>query len=148
MPLSSNVGRFLAAPPQPHTLRKRLVWLAVFRTVAVSLSLVAVAVRLFLQPLAEPSGADKLTFTVIGLVYLFTLVCGLMLRGGWAVRLAAVVQVVGDLLVASVLVLLGGLSAGLREALDAGIPADRVLGSREQPGASRPRGRRPPGVAA
>nr|WP_239577566.1 ATP-binding protein [Archangium primigenium] len=85
-----------------------MVWLAVFRTVAVSLSLVAVAVRLFLQPLAEPSGADKLTFTVIGLVYLFTLVCGLMLRGGWAVRLAAVVQVVGDLLVASVLVLLTG----------------------------------------
>lgn len=49
---------------------------------------------------------------------------------------------------ASVLVLLGGLSAGLREALDAGIPADRVLGSREQPGTSRPRGKRSPGVAA
>jgi len=107
--LSSSVGRFvLAAPPQPHALRTRLLWLTVFRTVAVSLSLVAVAARLFLQPLEEPSGVDMLSFAVIGLVYLFTLVYGLMLRGGWADRIAAVVQVVGDLLVASVLVFLTG----------------------------------------
>jgi two-component system, NtrC family, sensor histidine kinase PilS len=109
VPSSSNLSRFvLAEPPQPHALRTRLVWLAVFRTVAVSLSLVAVAVRLFLQPLEEPSGVDMLSFAVIGLVYLFTLVYGLMLRGGWADRLAAVVQVVGDLLVASVLVFVTG----------------------------------------
>ena len=109
MPSSSALGRFvLADPPQPHALRTRLVWLTVFRTVAVSLSLVAVAVRLFLQPLEEPSGVDMLSFAVIGLVYLFTLVYGLMLRGGWADRMAAVAQVVGDLLVASVLVFLTG----------------------------------------
>ncbi|MFY0580357.1 hypothetical protein ACN28S_44435 [Cystobacter fuscus] len=98
----------MAGSPQPHTLRNRLTWLTVFRTVAVSLSLVAFAVRVFLQPVQEPSHGDMLSFAVIGLVYLFTLVYGLMLRGGWADRLAAVVQVVGDLLIASVLVFLTG----------------------------------------
>jgi two-component system sensor histidine kinase PilS (NtrC family) len=99
----------LAAPPQADALRTRLVWLTVFRTVAVSLSLVAVAARLLMQPLVEePSRVDTLSFAVIGLVYLFTLVYGLMLRGGRADRVAAVVQVVGDLLIASVLVFLTG----------------------------------------
>ncbi|HYO60032.1 two-component system sensor histidine kinase NtrB [Archangium sp.] len=79
-----------------------------FRTVAVSLSLVAVAARLLMQPLEEPTRVDTLSFAVIGLVYLFTLVYGLMLRGGRADRVAAVVQVVGDLLIASVLVFLTG----------------------------------------
>ncbi|PTL78637.1 PAS domain-containing sensor histidine kinase [Vitiosangium sp. GDMCC 1.1324] len=79
-----------------------------FRTVAVSLSLVAVAARLLLQPLEEPSRVDTLSFAVIGLIYLSTLVYGLMLRGGRADRVAAVVQVVGDLLIASVLVFLTG----------------------------------------
>jgi alpha,alpha-trehalase len=46
----------------------------------------------------------------------------------------------------SVLVLLDGLSPGLREALDAGIPADRVLGPRGQGGSGRSRKKR--GVAA
>ncbi|WNG17355.1 trehalase family glycosidase [Cystobacter fuscus] len=43
---------------------------------------------------------------------------------------------------ASVLLLLDGLSPGLREALDAGIPADRVLGPRELVGSGGPRGKR------
>lgn len=98
----------LAAPPEADALRTRLVWLTVFRTVAVSLSLVAVAARLLLQPVEEPSRVDTLSFAVIGLVYLFTLVYGLMLRGGRADRAAAVLQVVGDLLIASVLVFLTG----------------------------------------
>ena len=49
---------------------------------------------------------------------------------------------------ASVLLLLGGLSPGLREALDAGISADRVLGPRDQVGAGRPRGKRSSRIAA
>ncbi|MGZ3459196.1 MAG: two-component system sensor histidine kinase NtrB, partial [Archangium sp.] len=97
-----------ASPPEADALRTRLVWLTVFRTVAVSLSLVAVVARLLLQPVEEPSRVDMLSFAVIGLVYLFTLVYGLMLRGGRADRVAAVVQVVGDLLIASVLVFLTG----------------------------------------
>ncbi|PTL81052.1 trehalase [Vitiosangium sp. GDMCC 1.1324] len=43
---------------------------------------------------------------------------------------------------ASVLLLLDGLSPELREALDAGIPADRVLGPRGQGGSGRPRKKR------
>ncbi|MCY1081152.1 ATP-binding protein [Archangium sp. miwbw1] len=62
-----------------------------------------------MQPMVEePSRVDTLSFSVIGLVYLFTLVYGLMLRGGRADRVAAVMQVVGDLLIASVLVFLTG----------------------------------------
>ena len=48
----------------------------------------------------------------------------------------------------SVLVLLDGLSPGLREALDAGIPADRVLGPRDQGGSGRSRKKRGSSVAA
>ena len=61
------------------------------------------------QPLVEePSRVDTLSFAVIGLVYVFTLVYGLMLRGGRVDRVAAVVQVAGDLVIASVLVFLTG----------------------------------------
>jgi two-component system sensor histidine kinase PilS (NtrC family) len=98
----------LAASPATDVLRTRLLWLTVFRTVAVSLSLVAVAARLFLQPLEEPNRVDMLSFAVIGLVYLLTLVYGLMLRRGQVDRVAAAVQVAGDLIIASVLVFLTG----------------------------------------
>ncbi len=109
MPSSSVGGLVLAGRPEADSLRTRLVWLTVFRTVATSLSLVAVAARLFLQPMEEPSRADMLSFAVIGIVYVFTLVYGLMLRGGRGVdRMAAVVQVAGDLIVASMLVFLTG----------------------------------------
>jgi len=107
---SSSDGSIAFVSPLPGAdgLRTRLVWLTVFRTVAVSLSLVAVAARILTQPLQEPSRADKLSFSVIGLVYLFTLVYGLMLRRGRVDRMAAVAQVVGDLLIASALVFLTG----------------------------------------
>ena len=101
-------GAVLTAPPQADVLRTRLVWLTVFRTVAVSLSFVTFAARALLQPFEEPSRGDVLTYSVIGLIYLFTLVYGLLLRGGRADRVAAVAQVVGDLLIASVLVFLTG----------------------------------------
>ncbi len=108
MPSSSVGERVLAGRPEADTLRTRLVWLTVFRTVAVSLSLVAVAARLFLQPVEELSRTDVLSFAVIGLVYVLTLLYGLMLRGGRVDRVAAVVQVAGDLIIASMLVFLTG----------------------------------------
>jgi two-component system sensor histidine kinase PilS (NtrC family) len=108
VPSSSVGGLVPAAPPEADALRTRLVWLTVFRTVAVSLSLIAVAVRLFVQPLEEPSRVDMLSFAVIGLVYVFTLVYGLMLRRGQVNRVAAAVQVVGDMIIASALVFLTG----------------------------------------
>jgi alpha,alpha-trehalase len=49
---------------------------------------------------------------------------------------------------ASVVLLLDGLSPGLREALDAGIPADRVLGPRDQGGRGRSRKKRGARIAA
>lgn len=49
---------------------------------------------------------------------------------------------------ASVLLLLDGLSPVLCEALDAGIPADRVLGPRGQGGSGRPRKKRAARIAA
>ncbi|HZH78221.1 MAG TPA: PAS domain-containing sensor histidine kinase, partial [Archangium sp.] len=98
----------LAGRPEADALRTRLVWLTVFRTVAVSLSLVAIAARLFLQPVEELSRTDVLSFAVIGLVYVLTLLYGLMLRGGRVDRVAAVVQVAGDLIIASMLVFLTG----------------------------------------
>jgi two-component system sensor histidine kinase PilS (NtrC family) len=106
---SSSVGELvLAGRPEADTLRTRLVWLTVFRTVAVSLSLVAIAARLLLQPVEELSSTDVLSFVIIGLVYVFTLVYGLMLRGGRVDRVAAVIQVAGDLVIASMLVFLTG----------------------------------------
>jgi two-component system, NtrC family, sensor histidine kinase PilS len=95
-------------PPEADALRTRLIWLTVFRTVAVSLSLVAVAARLLAQAPKEPSSADKPSFAIIGLVYLSTLIYGLMLHRGRADRVAASVQVVGDLIIASALVFLTG----------------------------------------
>ena len=49
---------------------------------------------------------------------------------------------------ASVLLLLDGLSPGLREALDAGVPADQLLGPRDQGGRGRPRRKRVSPLAA
>lgn len=49
---------------------------------------------------------------------------------------------------ASVLLLLDGLSPELREALDAGLPADRVLGPRGEGGSGRPRKKRVSRIAA
>ncbi|HEY0095344.1 MAG TPA: ATP-binding protein, partial [Archangium sp.] len=59
-------------------------------------------------PVEELSRTDVLSFVVIGLVYVFTLVYGLMLRGGRVDRVAAVIQVAGDLVIASMLVFLTG----------------------------------------
>ncbi|HYO54948.1 trehalase family glycosidase, partial [Archangium sp.] len=49
---------------------------------------------------------------------------------------------------ASVVLLMDGLSPGLREALDAGLPADRVLGPRDQGGRGRSRKKRGSRIAA
>ncbi|NRD49665.1 two-component system sensor histidine kinase NtrB [Corallococcus exiguus] len=89
-------------------LRSRLVWLVLFRTVAASLSLVVTVVRLATQPAQEPSRADSLSFGVIAAAYVLTVVTGLRLRRGTAGRLDAVVQVVGDVIIATGLVFLSG----------------------------------------
>ncbi len=98
-------------PPLPGEpeLRVRLTWLTVFRTVATSLLLAVFALRLLASsPTSELSRQDTLGFVGIGTVYLLTLIYGLWLRRGQVGRVAAMVQVAGDVLIASGLVSITG----------------------------------------
>jgi len=95
----------LAPLPGEAELRVRLTWLSVFRTIATSLLLGVFALRLLASsPTRELSREDSLAFLGIGLVYVLSLIYGLWLRKGRVGRTAAVVQVVGDILIASGLV--------------------------------------------
>jgi two-component system sensor histidine kinase PilS (NtrC family) len=77
--------------------------------VATTLLLVAIAIRLLARPpQAGLSAEDSLSFTVIGFVYVLTLISGLLLRRGRAGLSAAYLQIVGDLLVATSVVYLTG----------------------------------------
>jgi two-component system sensor histidine kinase PilS (NtrC family) len=107
VPLSRTAAALVPPPGEPE-LRVRLTWLSVFRTVATSLLLGVFALRLLAAPPRELSFNDSLAFTVIGLVYVLTLIYGLWLRRGKVGRSAAVVQVAGDVLIASGLVSVTG----------------------------------------
>ncbi len=97
-----------SAPPRQDLLLK-LTWLTVFRTVATSLLLLAIVARLWASsPFGELSRADSLSFALIGVVYALTLGYGLFLRRGRASETAAYVQVLGDVVLATVLVYLTG----------------------------------------
>jgi two-component system sensor histidine kinase PilS (NtrC family) len=99
----------LAPLPGEPELRVRLTWLTVFRTVATSLLLAVFALRLLASsPTSELSRQDTLGFIGIGLVYVLTLFYGLWLRRGRVGRNAAMVQVAGDVLIASGLVSITG----------------------------------------
>ena len=71
------------------TLRQRLVWLTVFRTLATSLLLGAFSLALLNRPGWELSRSDSLSFAVIGLVYVSTLIYGVVLRKRAVGRIAA-----------------------------------------------------------
>ncbi|MBI3182675.1 MAG: PAS domain-containing protein [Myxococcales bacterium] len=87
----------------------KLTWLTVFRTVATSLLLVAIAARLLSELPTEGLGTvDSASFLLIGVVYTLTLAYGLLLRRGRAGAPAAYLQVIGDVLLASCLVYLTG----------------------------------------
>jgi two-component system sensor histidine kinase PilS (NtrC family) len=91
-------------PGEPE-LRVRLTWLSVFRTIATSLLLAVFALRMLASsPTRELTGENSAFFLGIGLVYVLTLIYGLWLRKGRVGRTAAVVQVGGDILIASGLV--------------------------------------------
>lgn len=89
-------------------LRVRLTWLSVFRTIATSLLLCVFALRLLASTPRELAGQDTLAFIGIGLVYVLTLIYGLWLRKGRVGKSAAVVQITGDILIASGLVSVTG----------------------------------------
>ncbi len=104
---SSRVAAPVPPPGEPE-LRVRLTWLSVFRTIATSLLLAVFALRLLASGPRELSRQDSLAFFGIGLVYVLTLIYGLWLRKGPVGPTAAVVQVAGDILIASGLVLVTG----------------------------------------
>jgi two-component system sensor histidine kinase PilS (NtrC family) len=90
-------------------LRRKLVWLTAFRTVTTTLLLGAFGIRLLSQPATEELvGQNVVPFVLIGLVYLVTLIFGLILRGGRIGQSAAYIQVLGDILLASSLVYITG----------------------------------------
>ncbi len=105
---SSRAAAALAPQPGEPELRVRLTWLSVFRTVATSLLLGVFALRLLAAPPRELSLKDTLAFVVIGLVYVLTLIYGVWLRRGKVGPAAAIVQVAGDILIASGLVSVTG----------------------------------------
>ena len=96
--------------PDQADLKVKLTWVVVFRTIAISLLLIVSVLRLVSDPQpGELSRADSLSFALIAVVYLVTLVYGVLLRKGLgASRRAATAQVVGDLILASSLVYLTG----------------------------------------
>ena len=89
-------------------LRKKLLWLSIFRMVATSLMLAALAVRLLSAPPALLSAEDSLSFTLIAAVYLLSLIYAVWLRRGRAREVAGWVQVLGDVVLATSLVYLTG----------------------------------------
>ncbi len=85
------------------------MWVTVFRTVAISLLLIALAIRLFGNPPAEgPSRQDTLTFAAIGAVYLLTLLNSIWLRRRTVGSPTAWVQIGADILLSTGLVFITG----------------------------------------
>ena len=90
-------------------LRLKLLWLSVFRMVATTLVLAALAIRLLSGVRgSELSNEDSLSFVVIGAVYLVTLVYAVTLRRGQPGRGWAYGQLLGDVALATSLVYLTG----------------------------------------
>ncbi|MHB8876190.1 MAG: two-component system sensor histidine kinase NtrB [Myxococcaceae bacterium] len=86
-----------------------MTWLTLFRTVATTLLLGATVARLLSGPAAaEFSRDESASFFLIALVYILTLIYGLVLRRGTAGRGVAYAQVLGDVLLATSLVYLTG----------------------------------------
>lgn len=85
-------------------LAQRLLWITAFRTISVTLLLVALSTRLLSRPPEPISADDSCAFALIGLVYLISIGYALLLRLGRATRSLAYAQVVGDIVLATVLV--------------------------------------------
>jgi len=104
--VEAEAGRPSGAPET----QRRLLWLALFRTVAFSLLLTATAARLLASSseVVELSREDSMSFGLIAVVYALTLVYGVLLRQGWVGPSAAYLQVLGDVVIACGLVYVTG----------------------------------------
>jgi two-component system sensor histidine kinase PilS (NtrC family) len=108
VPSSSASPASERVPTRQEELRRKLTWLTAFRLVATSLSLVAIVLRLLAQGSSEPARADWAAFSIIGFVYLLSLVTAVAVRRGRWTAPAVLIQVLGDLVIATVLVALTG----------------------------------------
>jgi two-component system sensor histidine kinase PilS (NtrC family) len=109
--VQSSSTREPAAAPRlngPAELRTKLTWLAAFRVSVTSLLLIVLGARRALGPTTELSHSDQLAFFLIGTGYVLTLAYAVALRRGIAGRLAAYVQVLGDVVLASSVIFLTG----------------------------------------
>lgn len=101
----------MAIGPAARTaeLRTKLLWVTVFRTVAITLLLAVSAVRLLANPPpAGPSRSDSVTFVAIGTVYFLTVFYLLWLRRRDVGPGAAWVQMGADIVLATGLVYFTG----------------------------------------
>jgi two-component system sensor histidine kinase PilS (NtrC family) len=95
--------------PAGGGLYRRLVWLTLLRIVLVSLLLAFSAVALLRQPREELDLKEQLLYGVILATYVASLVYLLMLRGSTSLhRPLAWVQIVGDVVIAAVLISMTG----------------------------------------
>ena len=108
MPSSRGPSAGERTPSRQEDLRRKLTWLTAFRIVATSLSLVAVVLRLLNQATSEPDRSDWAAFSIIGFVYLLSLVTAVAVRRGRWTAPAVVIQVLGDLVIATALVAMTG----------------------------------------
>lgn len=95
--------------PSHNTLQRKLEWLTLFRTIAITL-LFGVA---FVQWVTSPNEvsewhSDSFFYLVVGAVYASTLVYGLVLRWRLSGEKLAYAQVLGDVVLASCLIFLTG----------------------------------------
>ena len=87
-----------------ESLRVKLTWLTVFRTVATSLLLAVLGVSVLSRPGGQLAPEDSLSFGALSATYLLTILWGLWLRAGRGARLLAWAQLVGDVLLATFVV--------------------------------------------
>ena len=90
------------------SLRVKLTWLTVFRTVASSLLLAVLGVSVLSRPGAQLAPEDTLSFGALSATYLLTILYGLWLRADRGLRPLAWAQLVGDLLLATFVVAFTG----------------------------------------
>jgi two-component system sensor histidine kinase PilS (NtrC family) len=90
------------------TLRVKLTWLTVFRTVATSLLLAVLGVSVLSRPGGQLAPEDTLSFGALSATYLLTILYGLWLRADRGLRPLAWAQVGGDLLLATFVVAFTG----------------------------------------
>jgi two-component system sensor histidine kinase PilS (NtrC family) len=85
------------------------LWFTLFRTVLAALLLIVVAVQLAWRGRLEPAGAQEyVAFTLLAMVFVFTLITGVVLRGGEVRRSAAWTHVLFDLALSTIVVSMTG----------------------------------------